>query len=217
MNILMVHAHENPDSFCSALSQLAKRSLTIKGHAVTISDLYAKDFNPVACKKDFTKLSSSNFYKYPKEQLHAASQDLFHEQVKVEMDLVEQTDVLIFNFPLWWFGMPAILKGWVDKVLAHGFAYGGEYGLYGEGRFQGKKAFLCLTTGSPEHFYTEEGLHGRPLPTILKNIEEGVLGYVGFDVQPSFIAYGVAKMSDKERGKVMDAYQDYLIETLASG
>ncbi len=214
MNILMIHAHENPDSFCSALSQLAKRSLTIKGHGMTISDLYAKEFNPVASKKDFTTLSSTNFYKYAREQRHATAQDLFHEQVKEEMDLVEQADVLIFNFPLWWFGMPAILKGWVDKVLAHGFACGGEYGVYGDGRFKGKKAFLCVTTGSSEESYTEEGMHGRTLPDILRNIEEGVLAYIGFDVQPSFVAYGVAKISDKERGKIMDSYQDYLIEVL---
>lgn len=210
MNVLIIHAHENADSFCSTLADLTVRTLTVKGHKVTISDLYKKEFNPVASKKDFTKLSSANYYKYAMEQMHASQIELYNAQIKEEMDLVEAADVLIFNFPLWWFGLPAILKGWVDKVLAYGFAYGGDYGLYEEGKFKEKKAFLCLTTGSPEEFYTEAGRHGRSLQNILRNIEEGILGLVGYQVLPAFIAYAVSRISDADRSKIMDEYQAFL-------
>jgi len=210
MNVLIIHAHENADSFCSTLSNLAVRTLTVKGHAVTISDLYQKGFDPVASAKDFTKLSSANYYKYAMEQIHASELDLFNPQITEEMNLLEAADVLIFNFPLWWFGLPVILKGWVDKVLAYGFAYGGDYGLYEKGKFKGKKALLCLTTGSPESAYTEAGMHGRTLPNILKNIEEGILGLVGYEVLPAFIAYSVSRISDADRSHIMDEYQDFL-------
>jgi len=210
MNILIVHAHENPDSFSSALAQTAKVHFQAQGHSVSISDLYQKKFNPVAGKHDFKNTSDATYYKYAMEQLNAHNSNSFAQDLKEEMQLLEKADVLIFNFPLWWFGMPAILKGWVDRVLAYGFAYGGDYGLYKDGRFKGRKAFLCITTGSPSSFYTKDGAHGRSLENILKNINEGVLGLVGFDVIPPFIGYSVSRISIEDREKIIKEYCAFL-------
>jgi len=62
-------------------------------------------------------------------------------------------DAVILQFPLWWFGMPAILKGWIDRVFAYGLAYGfkgaGNRYRYGDGGFKGKRALLCVTVGGP--------------------------------------------------------------------
>lgn len=210
MNVLIVHAHENPDSFCSALAKTAKMHYEAKGHQVVISDLYQKRFNPVGSKSDFFQLSESAYYKYAAEQINAHQNNLFVKDLKEEMDLILSADVLIFNFPFWWFGLPAILKGWVDRVLAYGFAYGGEYGMGPNGRFKGRKAFLTFTTGSPASFYTVEGAHRRTIDDILRNIQEGVLGLVGYEVQQPFIAYGVSRISDTERATIIKNYKNYL-------
>ena len=71
MKILIVHAHENPDSFCSALAKTAMEYLTEREHQVVISDLYQKQFNPIGGKHDFTQLSDATYYKYAGEKIHA--------------------------------------------------------------------------------------------------------------------------------------------------
>lgn len=210
MNVLIIHAHENPDSFCSSLANAIKTHFKSKGHEAVISDLYQKDFNPVGGKHDFTKLSDAPYYKYASEQLQACKSGSFSKELQEEMQLLLKADVLIFNFPLWWFDMPAILKGWVDRVLAYGFAYGGEYGFFDKGRFKGKKAFLSVTTGSPADFYTTTGAHGRTVSDILKNIHQGVLGLIGFQVLPDFVAHGVSRIDDEERRKILEDYRYYL-------
>jgi len=115
MNILIIHAHENPDSFSTALANKAKSVGERLGHEVIISDLYAQGFNPVGAKHDFKGDSGTAYYKYAMEQLHASKTNGFSDEVQLEIDKLLKADFLIFNFPLWWYDMPAILKGWVDR------------------------------------------------------------------------------------------------------
>lgn len=210
MKILIVHAHENPNSFCSALAETAKVFFSEKGHEVLISDLYQIGFNPVGGKHDFSKLSSADYYKYPMEQYHAHKNEVFVPELKAEMDKLLQADLLIFNFPLWWFGMPAILKGWVDRVLAYGFAYGGDYRMGENGRFKNCKSLMCITTGSPEHFYKPGGVNKRSLSEILRNIQEGILTLVGYKTMEPFIAYSVSRISREDRVQILENYKAYL-------
>ncbi|WP_298487478.1 NAD(P)H-dependent oxidoreductase [uncultured Maribacter sp.] len=214
MNILIVHAHENADSFCSALVNIAKSTFEKAGHTVTVSDLYKKNFNPVGGKHDFKKTSEAPYYKYASEQIYAQQNNLFSEELKQEMELLSKADVLIFNFPLWWFGMPAILKGWVDRVLAYGFAYGGDYGFYKEGRFKNKKALLCITTGSPADFYSKNGAHERTISDILKNIHQGIFNLIGFDILPDFVAFGASRISEEDRKDILKEYELHIKKQL---
>lgn len=212
MNILIVNAHENLNSFCTSLAKTGKQYFETQGHRVTISDLYQKGFNPVAGKHDFNNPTDASYYKYAAEQLHANNSNSFSKELKEEMHLLKNADVLILNFPLWWLGLPAILKGWVDRVLAYGFAYGGDYGFYKDGRFNGKKALLSITTGSPASFYTVDGAHGRSLENILRNINEGVLGLIGFEVLAPFIGYSVSHISEGERKEIIKNYSEFLAQ-----
>jgi NAD(P)H dehydrogenase (quinone) len=91
--------------------------------------------------------------------------------------------------------MPAILKGWIDRVFAFGFAYGvGEHSdkkwgdRYGEGTLKGKRALLSVTAGGWAEHYSERGING-PIDDLLFPITHGSLYYPGLDVLPSFIAY----------------------------
>jgi len=206
MNALIVHAHENPDSFCSALANKAMSTLQSLDYKVVISDLYAMDFDPVGSKKDFTTLSDSDYYKYPMEQLNASQNNLYNLALKDEMEKLNHADLLIFNFPMWWYSMPAILKGWVDRVMAYGVAYGAGC----EDKFKGRQALITVTTGSPKK--TNDDIE---TDRILENVSNGILKYVGFDLIPSFVAYGVSRISQEEREQILHNYSAYLIDNLS--
>jgi NAD(P)H dehydrogenase (quinone) len=156
MNVLIVHAHEEPKSFNGAMRETAVRVLQETGHTVTVSDLYAMQFNPVGGKHDFTSLAEPAFFKYGVEQTKATEAKTFASDVVAEQEKLFWADFLIFQFPLWWFGLPAILKGWVDRVFAAGLTYGGGR-WYSNGVFGGKRAMLSLTTGGSPSIYSSRG------------------------------------------------------------
>lgn len=207
--ILIVHAHPESNSFCSTLKNTAENFFNTQGCEVRVSDLYAMGFNPVGDKHDFTKLQNPDYFKYQMEQVHAFQNDLFEASLKQEMDKLEWCDVLIFNFPIWWFGLPAILKGWVDRVFAMGLAYGAGKGVYDNGIYKNKTAFVCLTTGGPAMAYGDTGKNGN-LDTILFPIHHGMFYFTGMTVLPPFIAYSPVRLSDEERTVEIERYKTYL-------
>lgn len=208
MNVLILHAHPEQKSFCSSLAKTAQEWFQSNGHHVEISDLYAMNFNPVGGKGDFTSHAESDYFKYQAEQVKAFENDGFTPDLKREMDKLLACDVLILNFPLWWFGLPAILKGWVDRVFAMGFAYGNGKGVYENGTFPNKKAFLCFTTGGPEVAYN--GGKNGDLDNILFPIHHGMLYFTGMTVLPPFISFSPARLDANERAAEIQRYQEYL-------
>ena len=125
--------------------------------------------------------------------------------VSVEMDRLRWADLVIFQFPLWWFSLPAILKGWVDRVFALGFAYDRSRS-YENGMFKGKRAMLSFTTGAPESVFQAGGAHGDIHQLILP-IQRGILYFSGMEVLPPFIAYGVRRMTPEDRRAVLASYR----------
>ncbi|MCS7057532.1 MAG: NAD(P)H-dependent oxidoreductase [Meiothermus sp.] len=186
MNVLLVHAHPNPRSFNAALRDTAIRTLGQAGHSLLLSDLYAMRFNPV--------LSLEELMGEPQE-------------VEGEMEKVRRVDLLLFLFPMWWYGMPAIMKGWIDRVFAYGFAHDEEHS-FENGLLKGKKALLCLTTGTRAAYYQEAP--ERNLMRVLEPIHYGIFAYCGMEVLPPFIAYGPAEMSEAERRATLEAFRVYL-------
>ena len=184
--ILIVHAHPEKHSFCSALKNTAIEFYANKGAEIKVSDLYEMNFNPVGNKHDFISLQNTEFFKYQSEQVNAYQNNLFIPELKSEMDKLLWCDTLIFSFPLWWFGLPAILKGWVDRVFAMGFVYGAGKGVYDNGAFKDKTAFLTFTTGGPEVAYGTSGKNGS-IETILYPIQHGMFYFAGMKTISPFI------------------------------
>ena len=207
--ILVIHAHPESKSFCSALKDTAVEYFKGQGAEVKVSDLYSMNFNPVGNRQDFAELENPDFFKYQLEQVHAYKNNLFTDDIKIEMDKLEWCDTLIFNFPLWWFGLPALLKGWVDRIFAMGFAYGAGKGVYDNGIYKDKIAFLTLTTGGPEIAYGDAGKNGE-LKTILYPINHGMLHFVGMKVLPPFVSFSPARLTDEERQIQLELYRTYL-------
>jgi NAD(P)H dehydrogenase (quinone) len=111
---------------------------------------------------------------------------------------------MIWQFPLWWFGLPAILKGWVDRVFAMGRTYGQGH-VYDTGRFVGKRALLSLTTGGPEAAYRPDGFNGD-LGAMLKPIHRGILNFTGFAVLAPQVVYGPVRADDGQRAQWLAAW-----------
>ena len=160
MKVFIVHAHAEPKSFNGALFQTAQDTLRAAGHAVVTSDLYAMKFDPVSDRRNFTTVKNPEFFKQQIEEMHATEVGGFAPDVEAELRKMEACDLMIWQFPLWWFGLPAILKGWADRVFAMGRTYGGER-FYENGVFKGKRALLSVTTGGPGGGLSEGRLERR--------------------------------------------------------
>ena len=209
MKVFIVHAHPEPQSFNAALTHYAQEILEANGNEVKISDLYQMQFNPVTGRHSFTEQSNPLFFKQQREEIHASEINGFAPDILAEIEKLEWCDLLIFQFPISWFSIPAILKGWVERVFVTGRIYGLSK-IYDNGAFRGKKAMLSLTTGSPEYTYTENGVNGN-IDTILFPIHHGIFHFVGFDVLPPFIAYSAAHIGDEGRKAYLEAYKQQLL------
>lgn len=207
--VLIIHAHPENKSFCSSLKNETVSYFELQGAEVKASDLYAMGFNPAGGQHDFTELQNPDFFKYQMEQVNAFQNDLFVPALKAEMDKLEWCDTLVFTFPLWWFGLPAILKGWVDRVFAMGLTYGAGKGVYDKGTYKNKTAFLTLTTGGPEIAYGPSGKNGD-LESILFPIQHGMFYFLGMTVLPPFICFSPARLTDEEGAEQLKLYKKYL-------
>ena len=209
MKILIVYAHEEPLSFNGAMLRLAVATFEEQGHEVVVSDLYAMKFKAVADGEDFLERRDKHFLKRQAEEKAALALGTLAHDIVLEQEKLLAADLVIFQFPLWWFSMPAILKGWVDRVMTMGFAYGGGM-WYDQGGLKGRKAMLALTTGGPGTGYSASGINGS-LDAILFPIQHGILYFCGFEVLPPFVAWGPARQDEAQRQATLAAYREHLL------
>lgn len=202
--IFIVLSHPEPTSFNHALAETARTTLEAEGHSVQVSDLYAMGFDPINDRRNFTTVKNPDRLAQAAEENYAAEHNGFNPQIKAEMDKLEWCDVLIFQCPINWFGLPAMLKAWVDKVFASGFAYGGGR-WYETGMFRGKKAFLSITTGAPEFMFKEGHIQGD-INQILFPVTHGMFFFTGFTPLESHVVYSAAHGSDDDRRAYLEAY-----------
>lgn len=208
MKILIVLAHPELKSMNGAMVERAVETLTAEGHEVKVSDLYRQAFNAVSGRENFTTTYDATFFKQQLEEKHATEVAGFSAEIEAEQQKLEWCDLMIWQFPLWWFTVPGILKGWVDRVFAMGRVYGNGR-FYDAGVLKGKKAVLSLTTGSPEESYLKDALHGD-LYGILKPIHRGMLEFTGFSVLSPQVVYGPVRLTPEEREAALVDWSDRL-------
>lgn len=208
MNVLIVHAHPEPQSFTAALRDQARATLEAQGHQVQVSDLYAMQWNPVASAADFSSRENPDYLVYALEQRLGVKSQSIAADIRQELDKLLWADLLILNFPIFWFSVPAMLKGWIDRVLVSGVCYGGKR-FYDQGGLAGKKALVSVTLGGREHMFGEGAIHG-PLEDMLRPILRGTLAYVGFEVLQPFVAWHVPYISEQARGEFLERYRQRL-------
>lgn len=182
---LWVSAHPRATSLNGRLTSAGVEALSARWDVLT-SDLYAQDFDPVLRSGDVGDLAGTpgNLA----EQLgHAHSRGQLPEDVRAEQDKLAAAELLVLQFPLWWYGPPAVLKGWFDRVLTAGFALGdadpatGLPQRYGEGGLVGRRALLVVTAGEDPRSIGPRGISGD-LESLLFPLTHGTLWYVGVEV-----------------------------------
>lgn len=211
MKVFIVYAHHEPQSFNAALLERSVETLRRSGHQVRVSDLYAMNFNPVASVADFKLRRFSNALQYDREQKFSAEHHSFAEDIQSELDKLVWCDFLILQFPLWWWSVPAIMKGWIDRVFVNGVVYGKGRRM-DTGGLRGRSAMLAITTGCYPEMVAPDGLLGD-LNISLWHLHSGTLAYAGFEVLQPFVAWSIHYSSDEQRTRYLEEYAARL-ETL---
>ena len=207
MNVFIIYANERAASFNAALKDASVQVFSQNKDNVQVSDLYAMGFKAVADKQDFRQASYAE-YPYQVAQSMASEHDHLSPDIKSEVEKLFWADLVILHFPLWWVSMPAIMKGWIDRVIINGPLYSrGRW--YSNGVLKGKKAFIATTTGAPETAYSKTGINGD-IRNLLFPIQHGILHFLGMDVLDPFIVNSSPYISDKERWKKLDEYREKL-------
>jgi NAD(P)H dehydrogenase (quinone) len=141
MKHLIVVAHPAAHSFTMGLARAYAAELEELGHSQRTCDLYRMGFNPVLSAQELAAVSAD----------HAASPDVAQAQ-----EDIRAADALTVIYPLWWLSMPAMMKGYVDRVFARGFAYESHNGIV-RGLLSGKKSVLLTISGAPLPLLVKSG------------------------------------------------------------
>lgn len=209
MRVLIVFAHAEPSSFNGSMLRTGVTALTAAGHEVEVSDLYAMGFDPVSDRRNFVTIANPDQLRQQAEEAVASSSGGFVPSLQAEMDKLAWCDVLVFQFPIWWLGLPAILKGWVDRVFAVGRAYGGGRWFEG-GFFAGKRAMCAVSVGGLQDVYSPTGVYA-PIEDVLFPIHRGIFAFTGFAVVEPFVVYGPGRIGAAEREAYLDGYVERLL------
>lgn len=192
MNYLIIYGHFSPESFNHALLEVLTGSLTT-AHNVKVRDLYALNFNPVLTGGDMEALEKGT----PPADIQA------------EQDLICWADALIFVYPIWWSAMPAILKGYIDRVFSLGFAYTVEE-TGPRGLLEGKKVYIFNTTGADEDTNRECGVFQS-----MHNLNDiGIFQFCGMEMAGHNYFTAVPYVTDDERRVMLSKFRS-AVENLA--
>jgi NAD(P)H dehydrogenase (quinone) len=209
MNVLIVFAHPEPKSLNGALKDVAVQTLKENGHQVKVSDLYGMGFKATLDRNDFLKMQNQDRLMPMVEQFNASKTDSFVSDIKSEMKNIEWADLIIFQFPIWYETVPALLKAWFERVLAHGFAHNIFDGKINEqGLLKGKKAMISFTAGSDkESFYQDILEEDRTilLPPVAK-----ALHFTGLEVIDTFAVFNAMMLSEEDAEQHFEEYKKLL-------
>ena len=165
MKISLILAHPDPCSFNHAIAQMVVKAIKANGHTVFFHDLYQEKFDPLLNSEEIAKDST----------LPAA--------IRKHCEEIATADGIVIVHPNWWGQPPAILKGWVDRVIRPGVAYEFQEGDSGEGIPNGllkARAALVFNTSNTET-QREKNVFGDPLETTWKNCIFGLCGVTNFN------------------------------------
>jgi NAD(P)H dehydrogenase (quinone) len=188
MKALVVFAHPEAQSFNGQLKETIVAALREQGADVQVSDLYAMGFDPVEGPTHFEHRARPDVFDVQTEQRHAFDEQLMSEDIRAEIAKLLEADLVVFQFPIWWFSMPAMLKGWLDRVFVYGLFTSRR--RYDEGFFVGRRALVSVTAGGPESTFSHNGRNGD-LDLILWPLHF-TLHYMGYTVLPFFATFGIS-------------------------
>jgi NAD(P)H dehydrogenase (quinone) len=193
MNILIVYAHPVSSSFNSQVLESVKAELLESGHQVKVADLYAEGFQCAMTADDFVQFEGKPM----------------PEEIREEQARVEWSDGLVFIFPIWWWSLPAILKGWIDRVMSYGWAWV-DPNDPNSGYLKKRKILVLASAGA-----SAEALAKREYDKAFQTqFEVGICEYCGFkDVTMQFL-YSITLDSTETHIKKQLEKSNYLARTV---
>lgn len=202
MNVLWILAHPDARSLNGSLYREGIDALTAAGHHVEVSDLYAMKWDPVVDRDDYGTDDDERLLVGPASK-RALEDGTLSPDIRAEQDKLDRADLVVMQFPLWWFGVPAILKGWIDRVFVRGYAYSipdpdrpGRSLRYGTGGLAGKRALAVVTVGGSGEGYQPRGIDGS-LEDLLFPLLHGTFFYTGMIPLPPVAVYDANHLSDE--------------------
>lgn len=179
MKVLIIYAHPDKDSLNHAILEQVLKGLRQAKHEYTLIDLYQENFNPILVFNQDSR-----------------RRDL-HENPEMEpyRKLVSEADHLIFIYPIWWYGLPAILKGFIDRVFVSGFAYTYK-GALPKGLLKNKSAWVIYTIDSPRWYVSLFRLNAEWIV-----MKRAVLQFCGIKKVKRIMFAGVKTSSVERRTK----------------
>ncbi len=182
MHILIVLSHPDTKSFSHAIAKRFMEGAKEAGHTCELADLHAEEFNPCWTMSDIENDGTS-----PPE-------DILKEQSRIS-----KCDAVCFVFPLFWFGMPAMLKGWIDRVWSWGWAYD-QLDDHNKSLQKNRTAIMLIPAGANPNSWEPYA----EIENSMRNIwETGTLGYFGFKDKYTHILNG-STGSSKRRQDILD-------------
>ncbi|MFG3259319.1 NAD(P)H-dependent oxidoreductase [Streptomyces sp. NPDC048172] len=200
MKVLWIFAHPEAGSLNGSLRDEGVRALREQGHEVRESDLYAMGWKATVDRTDVAFDSGGDEDGGDGRMVVGDAQEAAYRagtlspDIRAEQEKLDWADTVVLHFPLWWFGPPAILKGWFDRVLVQGYAQvvtdaEGRTRRYGDGGLAGKRALVVTSVGARESSFGPRGVHGD-LNGVLFPVHHGVFWYTGMEALPPFAVYG---------------------------
>lgn len=165
MKHLIIFAHPNTDSLNATLKQTLVDHLQAQQHDVVVRDLYQLNFNPVLSLQDM--------------QGQRAGQ--VASDVKREQEFITWAECITFIYPIWWTGLPAIMKGYIERVFSYGFAYRYDQGVQ-QGLLAGKQVVVINTHGKSAAEYEASGMD----KALSLTSDMGIYEYCGLSVKQHF-------------------------------
>ncbi|MEU4798830.1 NAD(P)H-dependent oxidoreductase [Streptomyces sp. NPDC023327] len=213
MKVLWIFAHPEQRSLNGSLMAEGLRTLDALGHEHRVSDLYAMGWKAVVDADDFKDAPPGRLFVGAEQERSYARGEL-GDDIRREQEKIAWADAVVFQFPLWWFGPPAILKGWFDRVLVRGFGFGlqgsdGRTRRYGDGGLAGKRALIVTSVGARESGFGPRGIHGQ-LEEVLFPLLHGTFWYTGMAALPPFVVYGADRLTREGHARGVAALRERL-------
>lgn len=186
MRHLIIYAHPNENSLNHHLLNTVVETLQSRNQEVIVRDLYKIGFDPVFSLNDMQG-----------QRLGKVSDD-----IKTEQEHISWAEQITFIYPIWWTGLPAMMKGYIDRVFSYGFAYRYDQGIQ-KGLLKGKKTVIINTHGKSHEEYEKIGMD----KALTLTSDNGIFIYSGLEI----IRHLFFDKADKASPENMEIWKDQII------
>lgn len=194
MRHLIIYAHPNENSLNHHLLNTVVETLQFRNEEVVVRDLYTIDFDPVLSLDD----------------MQGQRMGKVLDDVKTEQEYISWAEQITFIYPIWWTGLPAIMKGYIDRVFSYGFAYRYDQGIQ-KGLLKSKKTVIINTHGKSHEEYEKTGMD----KALTLTSDNGIFIYSGLEIIRHLFFDKADKASPENleiwKGQIKNLYSEHVL------